>query len=300
MIVVLNFSLFIGVKTIVMSKFDLEKYLETIQTHKITYAHVVPPIVVALAKHPSVDKYNLSSLKMIFSGAAPLGVDIERAVIQRLKVPVKQAYGMTELSPACHINPTKKIISGSVGVLVPNCVAKITDVESGAPLSIGQDGEICVKGPNVMKGYLNNSSATAAMIDSEGFVHTGDIGHIDSEGYYYVVDRVKELIKYKGFQVAPAELEAILLTHPAIADVAVIPKPDEEAGELPKAFIVLKKEQQLSESQVQEWLDDKIAPHKKLRGGVEFISEIPKSASGKILRRILVQKERAKLEQKKG
>jgi len=179
---------------------------------------------------------------------------------------------------------------GSAGQLLPNMVAKIVDPETGAECAVGQRGELWVNGPNKMKGYLNNPNATNNTIDKDGFLHTGDIAYVDKDGNYYIVDRLKELIKYKGFQVAPAELEKLLLTHPDVADVAVIGKPDLEAGELPTAFIVLKKGHTAYEKDLSSFVDKKVAPHKKLRGGVFIVDAIPKSASGKILRRILKAK----------
>ena len=208
----------------------------------MTLAHLVPPIVLALSKHPIVDNYRLPKLKTIFSGAAPLGEDLTRACMDRLGITVRQGYGMTETSPVTHSSPAPPldIKFGSVGVPAPNTECKIIDLETGAPLGPGEKGEVCVRGPQVMTGYLNNPEATAQTIDADGWLHTGDIGYADEDGHFFIVDRAKELIKYKGLQVAPAELEAVLLTHPSVADAAVIPYPDEEAGEVPKGIIVLK------------------------------------------------------------
>ncbi len=248
--------------------------------------------MLALAKHPIVDNYDLSSVEMILSGAAPLGSDLQSAVEKRLDCRVTQGYGLTETGPVTNAVPLDgDPKSGSAGPLIPNTEAKIVDVESGKELETGERGEICVSGPQIMKGYLNNSEATAHTIDADGFLHTGDIGYVDEDGYFYIVDRLKELIKYKGFQVPPAELEALLITHPNIADVAVIGSPDEEAGELPKAFVV--KEGEVTDTEIMEFVADKVAPHKKIRM-VEFVDEIPKSASGKILRRVLIEQERAR------
>jgi acyl-CoA synthetase (AMP-forming)/AMP-acid ligase II len=179
----------------------------------------------------------------------------------------------------------------AAGVCIPNTECKVIDTETGAELEANQEGEIWIRGPQVMKGYLNNPDATAAVIDTEGWFHTGDVGHADEDGYFYVVDRVKELIKYKGFQVAPAEVEAVLISHPAITDAAVIPSPDEEAGEVPKAFVVLRAE--VTSEEIMAYVAERVAPHKKVRR-LEAIDQIPKSASGKILRRVLIEQERAK------
>jgi acyl-CoA synthetase (AMP-forming)/AMP-acid ligase II len=261
------------------------------QDYKVTRAHLVPPILVALAKHPVVDKYDLSNLKVITSGAAPLSAELAQAVSARLGCLVKQGYGMTEASPVTHITPDQKerIKPGAVGIPVRNSECKIVDLETGQEVAVGDAGEVCVRGPHVMKGYLNHPEATAHTIDADGWLHTGDIGVCDEEGYLTIVDRAKELIKYKGFQVAPAELEALLLTHPAIADAAVVPSPDEEAGEVPVGYVVLKGE--VTPEQIVEFVAERVAPHKKLRR-VMVVEQIPKSASGKILRRILIQSER--------
>jgi acyl-CoA synthetase (AMP-forming)/AMP-acid ligase II len=167
------------------------------------------------------------------------------------------------------------------------------DVATGEELEANQEGEICARGPQIMKGYLNNPAATEAILEPDGWLHTGDIGYFDEHGYIYIVDRLKELIKYKGMQVAPAELEALLVTHPAVSDAAVIPVPDEEAGELPKAFVVLKPDAVVTEEEILAYVATRVAPHKKIRR-LEFTNQIPKSASGKILRRFLIEQERAK------
>lgn len=289
--VLLNFGLYKGTTIVVLPRFELEQFLETMQRYQITRAHLVPPIILALAKHPLVDRYDLSNLKLIMSGAAPLGPDLTNECSTRLNCIIKQGYGLTETSPVSHMCPEEagKIKPGSVGPVVSNTECKIIDLETGEALGYNREGEIYTRGPQVMKGYFNRPDATENSIDSEGWFRTGDIGYVDEEGNFYIVDRAKELIKYKGFQVAPAELEALLLTHPMIADAAVIPSPDEEAGEVPKAFVVLKGE--ASEREIKDFISERVAPYKKIRK-VEFIEQIPKSPSGKILRRLLVQRER--------
>ena len=289
--VIMNNGLAHGSTIVTMPKFDLEQFLGLVQEHKITRAYLVPPIVLALAKHPLVDKYDLSSIEVILSGAAPLGEDMQQAVRDRLGCQVLQGYGLTETSPVTNMIPDGwEPKAGSVGTLTPNTEAKVVDIESGSELGVGERGELWYRGPQIMKGYLNNTEATNITIDSEGFLHTGDIGYVDEDGYFYIVDRLKELIKYKGFQVPPAELEALLLSHPKIADAAVIGVPDDDVGELPKAFVVPNGD--LTEQEVIDFVAEKVAPHKKIRI-VEITEEIPKSPSGKILRRILVEKERA-------
>jgi acyl-CoA synthetase (AMP-forming)/AMP-acid ligase II len=289
--VIMNTGLFKGATIVVMPRFELEQFLGAMQTYKITRAHLVPPVILALAKQTVIDKYDLSNLKLIMSGAAPLGESLTADCCERLHCVIKQGYGMTESSPVTHMcsEDPEKIKHGSVGQCIPNTECKIVDLENGAELEAGQEGELWVRGPQVMKGYLNRPEATAQTVDVAGWLHTGDIGYADPDGHFYIVDRAKELIKYKGFQVAPAELEAVLLMHPAIADAAVIPSPDEEAGEVPKAFVVLKA--QASEQEIKEFVAERVAPYKKIRK-IEFIEQIPKSPSGKILRRLLVQRER--------
>src|SRR5258707_11386500 len=230
---------------------------------------------------------------MIFSGAAPLGPELSRECMQRIGCSIRQGYGMTETSPVTHSSPADpaKMKLGSVGPPAPNTECKLVDPATEAELGPNQEGEVCVRGPQIMKGYLNNPEATARTIDADGWLHTGDIGYADEDGHFFIVDRVKELIKYKGFQVAPAELEAVLLTHPAVADCAVIPCRDDEAGGVPKAFVVLKGE--ATADDIMNFVAGRVSPHKKIRA-LEFIEQIPKSLSGKILRRVLVEKERGK------
>jgi acyl-CoA synthetase (AMP-forming)/AMP-acid ligase II len=230
---------------------------------------------------------------MIFSGAAPLGAELARECSERLGCDVVQGYGMTETSPVTHICTPERNKLGAVGLVASNTECKVVSVETGEELGAGERGEICVRGPQVMKGYLNCPEATTQTIDADGWLHTGDIGYADDEGFFYVVDRAKELIKFKGLQVAPAELEAVLLTHPSVADAAVIPSPDEEAGEVPKAFVVVKDGHGLTEGEVLSHVAERVAPYKKIRR-VEFVAQIPKSPAGKILRRLLVERERGR------
>jgi len=292
MVVIMNFGLLRGATVVTLPRFELEAFLQMLQDWPIALAHVAPPIVVALAKHPSVDRYDLSRVKWLFSGAAPLGAELTDTVERRLNVRVRQGYGMTECSPACHYTAPGGERQGKVGVLVPGTECRIVDPESGADAPMGTAGEVWVRGPQVMKGYLNNPEATAATVDGDGWLHTGDIGVMDDDGFLQVTDRLKELIKVKGYQVAPAELEALLLTHPCIADAAVIPIPDDQAGERPKAFVVARGP--LTAEEVCAFVDAQVAHYKRL-GAVAFIDAIPKSPSGKILRRVLVARERAAL-----
>jgi acyl-CoA synthetase (AMP-forming)/AMP-acid ligase II len=290
LMVILNMKLRDGATVVTVARFDLEQFLGMLETHRVTVAHVVPPIVLALSKHPVVDKYDLSSLRWIFSGAAPLGEELASACTRRLGCMVLQGYGLTETSPATHLSPPDdRNRPGTVGFLAPNTECKVVDPATGAELGPGHAGELWLRGPQVMKGYLNQPGATAASIDAERFFHSGDIARVDDQGYFRIVDRLKELIKYKGLQIAPAELEAVLLTHPAVADAAVIPIPDEDAGEVPKAFVVRRGD--VTEEVLMAYVAARVAPYKKIRA-LEIIDQIPKSPSGKILRRVLVERER--------
>jgi acyl-CoA synthetase (AMP-forming)/AMP-acid ligase II len=284
--VIMNTTLAAGGTVITMPRFDLVQFLELHQKYGITRSFVAPPIVVALAKHPVVDEYDLSSVKQMFSGAAPLSAEVAEEAAARLKCEVVQGYGMTELSPVSHMTVFGGYKAGSVGPTVPNAETAIVDPGTGEFLGLDVDGEVWVRGPGVMKGYLNNDAATAATIDADGWLHSGDVGHIDADGHLYVVDRIKELIKFKGFQVPPAELEALLLTHPAVADAAVIGAPDDEAGEIPSAFVVLKPGADATEADVMAFVANQVAHYKQVRK-LTFVDAIPKSPSGKILRRIL-------------
>ena len=258
-------------------------------------------MAVALAKHPAVDNIDTSSVRAVLSGAAPLDEALGEAVKARLGCGMLQGYGMTELSPVSHALPLDRddLSIGSVGLAVANVEFKVIDPGTGeeieaVPGGRTAPGELWVQRPGVMVGYLGNDEATRETIDDDGYLHTGDIVEVGPEGEVYVVDRLKELIKYKGYQVPPAELEAVLLTHPAIADAAVVPHPDEEAGEIPHAFVVLQEGASLTADEVMAYVGDKVAPHKKVRM-VDFIAVIPKSASGKILRKDLKGKTAADL-----
>ena len=285
-------------RLIVMPAFDLGEFLAAIQKYRCTQAYIVPPLAVALAKDPMVDSFDLSSLRTLTSAAAPLDEELANAVTERLGCQVVQAYGMTELSPASHVIPQPGrhpagVVApvSSCGWTVPNSESKIVDIETGAEIPVpssglSEPGELCFRGPNVMAGYLGNDAATAEIIDADGFLHTGDLARVDSDGCVYIVDRLKELIKYKGYQVAPAELEALLLTHPGVADVAVVGVIHVSGEEIPKAFVVRQGGVALSKDQVIDFVSRKVAPYKKIRQ-VEFVDKIPKSPTGKILRKDL-------------
>jgi len=290
-----------GVTTYIMQGFNLPQFCKVIEQEKISVAYIVPPVALALAKVPAVDQFDLKSLRFMHSSAAPTPKEVIIAVRDRLGVPVRQGYGLSEAAPGVCSQRSEawdKPI-GASGRLVPSMMARLV-LENGKEAVTGSEGEICLKGPNIFKGYFNNSKATAESFDSEGWYHTGDVGRVDEQGNIYITDRLKDLIKYNGFQVAPAQLEDMLLGHAAVADVAVIGMySNERATELPRAYVVAaagyKGDEQLGQT-LQEWLNGRVAPHKKLRGGVRFVEAIPKSNAGKILRRVLV--EQAKLEEK--
>jgi len=284
--VLMNGLLANGVTVVTMPRFDLEAALALVQSLRITRFFAVPPMVLALAKSPLVENYDLSSLKQVFSGAAPLGADLAEEAADRVGCEIVQGYGMTELSPVTHATPEGSYRPGTSGTAVSNTECRIVDPETGEDQDVGSRGELWVRGPMVMKGYLNNPEATAETIDADGWLHTGDVAVLDEAGHYSIVDRIKELIKYKGFQVPPAEIEAVLITHPAIVDVAVIGVDDVEAGEIPKAFVVCAAGSTVTLEEVQTLVGEHLVSYKQVRL-LEVIDAIPKSASGKILRREL-------------
>jgi len=294
MTVIMNQALRVGATAVTMPRFELDAFLTLLERHRVTKAHLVPPIILALAKHPAVDGHDLSSLQWINSGAAPLSGELADACAERLGCAVVQGYGLTETSPVTHAVPVEREANrpGSIGPAIPSTECRVVDLLHENELGPGEDGEVLIRGPQVMRGYLGDDEATASTLDDDGWLHTGDIGHADEDGWFYLVDRLKELIKYKGFQVAPAELEAVLLEHPRVADAAVIGSPDEEAGEVPKAFVVAADEGDLDIEELKAFVAERVASYKQLHR-VELTDEIPKSASGKVLRRVLVDRERA-------
>ncbi len=279
-------GLWSGATLVVLPKFELDSYLALIERYRATLLHVVPPVVLALAKSPAAAGRDFSSVRKLFSGAAPLGADVSAQCMQRMGCVLTQGYGLTETSPVTHVMPEEdaRRKAGSIGLPVPNTECRLVDAETGRDAAAGAAGEIWVRGPQVMRGYFNRPDETRAALDADGWFRTGDVGRVDDDGYFFVVDRLKELIKYKGMQVPPAELEAVLLSHPAVADAAVVPFPDGEAGEIPRAFVVLKGAATAEE--LMAFVAERVAPYKKVRR-LELIDAIPKSPSGKILRRLL-------------
>jgi acyl-CoA synthetase (AMP-forming)/AMP-acid ligase II len=286
MTVLLNLALAARATLVTMPRFDLGEFLRIIQDLRCSYAFVAPPIAVALAKHPLIEQFALDSLRVVMSGAAPLDETIGSLVTSRLGCTVIQGYGMTEMSPVSHVGAVNRtdIPVGTVGVTVPNMECRLIDAITGEEIEVpaegeSRPGELLCRGPNVMVGYLGNEEATRATL-------TDDVATVNAQGFVTIVDRVKELIKYKGYQVAPAELEALLLGHPRIADAAVVGVRDADGEEVPKAFIVLQPGAELLDTEVMEYVAERVAPYKKVRQ-VEMIDSIPKSSSGKILRKDL-------------
>jgi acyl-CoA synthetase (AMP-forming)/AMP-acid ligase II len=279
-----------GATVVLLPWYQVETFLGAIEDHGVTRAVVVPPILLELANDERVDTYDVSTLRLLTSAAAPLPVDVARACAGRLGCRVNQAFGLTELSGGTHVAPEDgPDRPDSVGPPLPGVECRVVEPDTGEDVSRGQAGELLVRSASAMRGYLDVPTATDAAIDVDGWVHTGDIVTVDADGWYRVVDRIKELIKYGGKQIAPAELEAVLLTHPAIADAAVVRSPDPAAGEVPKAFVVLKAP--ASPNELIRWVADRVAPYKRVRR-VEFVDEIPKSPSGKIVRRTLIERDR--------
>ncbi|MFF3253717.1 4-coumarate--CoA ligase family protein [Actinacidiphila glaucinigra] len=281
-----------GATVVVLPRFDLDQFLKAVATHRVQGLFVAPPIVLALAKHPAVAAHDLSSLEYVLCSAAPLDAELAQACSKRLGLPpILQAYGMTELSPGTHVVPldARDAPPGAVGKLLPGTEMRIVPLDEDAAAEGA--GEILIRGPQVMKGYLGRPDETAAMIDDEGWLHTGDVGRVDADGWLHVVDRVKELIKYKGYQVPPAELEAVLLTDPRVADAAVIGVLDGDGNEIPKAYVVPQQGVSLTADDVMAHVAAQVAPYKKVRR-VEFTDAIPRAASGKIVRRELRARER--------
>nr|BDR24742.1 acyl-CoA synthetase 5 [Cryptomeria japonica] len=282
-------------KVVVMSRFDLRLFMDVLINCGVNFAPIVPPIMLALVKNPIVEEYDLSrlQLKAIMTAAAPLAPDLQRAFHEKFPgVEVQEAYGLTEHSciTLTHCSPDNNIRGiakkKSVGFILPNLEVKFVDPETGKSLPRNCQGELCVRSQCVMQGYYQKPRETETTVDSQGWLHTGDVGFIDDDGDVFIVDRIKELIKYKGFQVAPAELEAILLSHPSVDDAAVVPLADEEAGEIPAACVVKKAGGTESEDDMLKFVASQVASYKKVRV-LHFVPSIPKSSSGKILRRLV-------------
>jgi acyl-CoA synthetase (AMP-forming)/AMP-acid ligase II len=285
--VIMNFALRAGATVVAMPRFELRGFLDIVERYRVTRGYVVPAIAVALAEHPAVEQHDLSSLRHVLSAAAPLDAELAQVCERRLGCPVTEGFGMTEMSAITHLVPPFGDIRkpGSIGPPIPGVDCRLVDPETDNDAAPGERGELRMRGPKVMQGYLNNPDATAATIDRDGWLRTGDVATVDDDGWFTVVGRIKEIIKYKGFQVFPAELEMLLVRHPDVADAAVIAFADPEAGEIPKAFVVPASET-IDPEAVARYVDEQVAPYKRIRA-IEVIDEIPKSQSGRILRRVL-------------
>ncbi len=294
--VLMNPAIAAGATQVLMGRFDVDQFLGLLARHRVTALYTVPPVGLALTQYPNIGSFDLSALRFSMFGAAPMSAEMQTRVQEAVGCPIIQGYGLTETSPVTNqdfIDPERGR-PGSVGPGMPDTEEMVVDVETGQlAVPFGEPGELLIRGPQVMKGYFDNPVATTEAITPDGWLHTGDIVRMDHDGYVWILDRKKELIKYKGFQVPPAELEGLLLEHPAAADVAVIAKPDPEAGEVPKAFVVVRPGASVTPGELMAFVAERVATFKHIRE-VEFVDAIPKNPSGKILRRVLVDQERAR------
>jgi acyl-CoA synthetase (AMP-forming)/AMP-acid ligase II len=281
----------VGATVIALPRFELPALLEAIQRHRVTVVAVPPLVLAALARDPAVGRHDLSSVELIVSGGAPVRPDLQAEAARRFPAAVVgQGYGLTETTAVVPVPDRAGMVPGSVGRLAPGTEMRLVDPAAGGDSRPGEPGEVWVRGPQVMAGYLGRPEATAEMLDSGGWLRTGDLGRVDAGGHLFIVDRLKELIKVNAIQVAPAELEALLAGHPQVADAAVIPRPDEQAGEVPVAHVVARGT--LDSGQLISWVAERVAPYKRIRA-VRLVSQIPRTPSGKILRRALIEAERA-------
>jgi len=282
-----------GVPQVVIPRFEPDLTLKLTAEHRVAVLYTVPPALMALLEAAKQGRYDLSSLRLIITGAAPTPVEISRRAEEAFGARVCQPYGLSEATAAANINPWTLSKHASVGPPIPDTEEKVVHLESDEELAQGEVGELLIRGPQVMKGYWRNPEATAATITPGGWLRTGDIARHDEDGYLYIVDRKKEMIRYKGHQVAPSELEALLAEHPSVRDAAVVPKPDVEAGEIPKAYIVVRPEKPIGEDEIMAWVSERVNPLSRIRE-VEFVDEIARTPSGKILRRVLIERERSR------
>jgi acyl-CoA synthetase (AMP-forming)/AMP-acid ligase II len=276
-----------GATVVTMPRFEFPRFLELIAEHRATVIVGAPPLAARLARHPLVDTHDLSSLELIVSGGAPLSAKLQMELAERFPhAAVGQGWGMTETSVGA-TGPDRALgtAPGSVGRVLPNTELRVVHTETGSDLGAGERGELWVRGPQVMQGYLNRPQATAEILDADGWLRTGDLGLVDPDGNVFVVDRLKELIKVSGYQVAPAELEALIAAHPGVDDAAVVGRPDERRGEVPVAVVV--RRGNLGAGDLQAWVAERVSPYKRI-GAVRFAESIPRTPSGKVLRRLLV------------
>ena len=282
-----------GATVIMLPRFELAALLDAIQRHRVTVIAVPPPVLAALARDPAVSRYDVSAVEAVVSGGAPVSPELQAEAAGRFPgAMIGQGYGLTETSAVIPVPDRAGMLPGSVGRLAPGTELRLLDPDTGRDARPGEPGELCVRGPQVMAGYLGRPEATAQMLGAGGWLRTGDLGRVDPGGHLFIVDRLKELIKVNAIQVAPAELEAVLAGHPQVADAAVVPRPDERTGEAPVAFVVARGS--LEPGQLIAWVAARVAPHERIRA-VRRVREIPRTPSGKILRRLLVEADRAEL-----
>ncbi|MEM1872631.1 MAG: AMP-binding protein, partial [Candidatus Nezhaarchaeales archaeon] len=297
MTVSLNIGPVAGITGVILPRFDPKEVLETIQKYGVTLFPGVPTLYAMLLAHPDIKKYNLRSVKFCISGAAPLPPEVQRRFMEVTGGVLVEGYGLSEASPVTHANPLDKSMKlvkiGSIGIPFPDTDAKIVDPDTGKELPPGEIGELAVKGPQVMKGYWNRPEETRETL-KDGWLLTGDIAKMDEDGYFYIVDRKKDIIKYKGHSVYPRELEDVIYEHPAVKLCAVIGKPDPIAGEIPKAFVVLKEGMTATPEEIMKFVNERVASYKAIRE-VEIVKELPMTLVGKVLRRVLREEEIKKM-----
>jgi long-chain acyl-CoA synthetase len=294
----MNAPIYLAGKMVTLPRFDAVSSLRAIEKHKVTVFCGAPTLYALLLAHRDLKKYNLKSVRFCISGSAPLPPEVQKKWLEVTGGVLVEGYGLTESSPCTHCNPLdrsmKTVKIGSIGLPWPDTDAKIMDIETGEKeLGTGEVGELVVKGPQVMKGYWKMPEETATVLRGE-WLYTGDIGKMDEDGYFYITDRKKDLIKYKGYSVYPREIEDVLYEHPAVKLCAVVGKPDTIASEIPKAFVVLKDGATASEEEIKKFVNEKLAPYKAIRE-LEFRKELPMTLVGKVLRRVLQEEERQKL-----
>ena len=285
-----NSPLYAGARVIILPRFDPDLLLETIYREKATMLYGAVSMFITLAESAAIAKYDISSLRYVKAGAMPVPPEVRQKWERITGVKMVLGYGLSEASPEVYDSPPERIKPGTVGIPLMDTDAAIVDTECGErELKQGETGELIVRGPQVMKGYWKRPDDTTTL--RGGWLYTGDLGYIDSEGYFHITDRKKEIIKYKGYTIAPAEVEAVIYEHPAVKECAVIGKPAVMSGEIPKAYVVTRQGYSLTEDELIEFCKTRLSPFKRVRE-VEFIAEIPKSPVGKILRRVLWDREK--------
>ena len=284
--VCINSPILIGNTVVILDHFDPETVLQTIESEKITICYGATAMFNLLVNHPEIERYDLSSLRIVKAGAMPIPEETKRKWDRLTHVGLTLGYGLTEASPETHNSPPQRVKPGTVGIPISDTDARIVDLETGTKdLLPGEVGELVLRGPQVTLGYWKKPDETRNMLKN-GWLHTGDIARMDEEGYFYIIDRKKDLIIYKGYSVFPAEIENVLYEHPAVKECLVIGKPVPELGEVPKAFVVLKEDISVSMDELMAFCETRLAPYKKIRD-VEFVLELPKTVAGKPLKRVM-------------